>query len=97
MDGTLGCAADLWGGERFVRGEVRMGKGGGHTMAAMRQVSEMSYFLWRILEAMRRESVARANEPNTSVMMTSWWPTGARSAMLLLVMARVCGETAHSW
>ena len=66
-------------------------------MAAMRQVSEMSYFLWRILNAMRRESVAKASDPNTSVTMTSWWPTGARSAMLLLVMARVRGETAHSW
>jgi hypothetical protein len=48
---------------------------------------------------MRRESVARASEPNTSVTMTSWWPTGSRSAMLLLLLliARVRGETSHSW
>jgi hypothetical protein len=72
---------------------------GERTMAAMRQVSEMSYCLWRILNAMRRESVARASEPNTSVTMTSWWPTGSRSAMLLLLLliARVRGETSHSW
>ena len=71
---------------------------GGHTMAAIRQVSEMSYFLCRILKAMRRDSVARASEPNTSVTMTSWWPTGSRSAMFFLVMvARVRGDTSHAW
>jgi hypothetical protein len=66
-------------------------------MAAMRQVSEMSYFLWRILNAMRRDRVARASEPNTSVTMTSWWPTGSRSAMLSLLIARVREEASHSW
>lgn len=42
-----------------------------HTIAAIKHVSETSYFLLRILKHMRTNNVDRATSPNTNVIMTS--------------------------
>ena len=53
-----------------------------YTIAAIKQVSETSYFLCRNLNHTRTVSVASATNPKTKVVMTSWCPIGSRLAML---------------
>lgn len=53
-------------------------------MARIKHVSEISYFLLRILNPMRTDKVSKARRPNTEVTMTSWWPTGSSSAIVSL-------------
>lgn len=42
-----------------------------YTIAAIKHVSETSYFLLRILNPMRTDSVIKATNPNTRMMITS--------------------------
>src|SRR5690242_18463843 len=82
LDGALEKATNLqfWSVKILIFGDDI-------TIAAIRHVSETSYFLLLILNPKRIDRVVRATMPNTRVTITSRCPTGSSSVILIVFKA----------